>query len=207
MHMQPVMFREVLDRVGHLISKKDTRWQDALEPGLKLAITLRHLATGESYENLCFSFRIAHNTISLIVRDVCEAIIEEYADEVVKLPTTSDEWRDVAEKFGLRWNFHHALGAMDGKHISIRNSKNGESLYYNYKGYYSIIMLTLVDGNYKFLWVDGANGATSDCSIFNQSRLKTALKNEDLGFPEPEPLPADDCDMPYFFIRDDAFPL
>ena len=56
------------------------------------------------------------------------------------------------------------------------------------------------------------NGATSDCSIFNQSRLKAALDDDDddddeLGFPEPEPLPADDCDMPYFFIGDDAFRL
>ena len=97
---------------------------------------------------------------------------------------------------------------MYGKHISIRDPKNGGSLYYNYGGYYSIIMLTLVYGDYKFLSVDiGVNGPTSHCSIFNQSRLKTALENKDLGFPEPEPLPLDDCDMPYFFIRDDPFPL
>ena len=69
-------------------------------------------------------------------------------------------------------------------------------------------MLPLVDGNYKFLWVDvGVNGAISDCSDFNQSRLKTALENDNLGFPEPDPLPADDCDILYFLIRDDAFPL
>ena len=102
----------------------------------------------------------------------------------------------------------YALGAMDGKHIAIRNPKNGGSLYYNYKGYFSIIMLTLVDADYKFLWVDiGKNGATSNCSIFNQSRLKTALEINDLGFPEPDPLPADDHDMLYFLIGDDAFPL
>ena len=40
MRMQPAMFREVFGRVDPLITKKDTRWQDALEPGLKLAITL-----------------------------------------------------------------------------------------------------------------------------------------------------------------------
>ena len=97
---------------------------------------------------------------------------------------------------------------MDGKHISIRNPKNGGSLYYNYKGYYSLIMLTLVDADYKFLWIDvGANGTTSDCFVFNQSRLKTALENDELGFRELEPLPADERDMWYFIIRDNAFPL
>ena len=105
------MFRKVLGRVGPLITKKDTQWRDVLEPGLKLAITLRHLATRDSYHSLCFSFQVTHNIISLIVRDFCEVIIEEYADKVVKLPATPDEWREVAEKFGSRWNFHHALGA------------------------------------------------------------------------------------------------
>ena len=153
---------------------------------------------------MSYFFRVPHTPISFIVRDVCEAIVEEYAEEVVKLPTTPDEWREVAEKFGSRWNFHHALGAMDGKHIAVKNWKNGGSLYYNYKGLFSVIMLTIIDADYKFLWVDvGANGTTSDCSVFNHSRLKTALENGDMGFPEPDPLP----DMPYFLIGDDTFPL
>ena len=96
MHMQPAMIREVLDRVGHLLTKQDTRFRAALEPGLQLAITKQHFA------------------------------------------------------------------------------------------------------DYKFLWVDvRENCATSGCSIFNNSRLKTALENGDMGFPEPDPLPADDCDMPH----------
>ena len=134
--MQSAMFREVLCRLGQLITKIDTRWQPALEPGRShmLAITLWHLTTGESYHSMSFYFKVPHNTISLIVRDVFEAIVEEYADEVVKLPTTPYKWRDVTEKFGSRWNCHHAMGATNGKHIAINNLKNGGSLYYNYKG-------------------------------------------------------------------------
>ena len=49
MRMPPQMFREVLGWVGPLRSKKDIRWHDALEPGLKLAITLWHIATGDIY--------------------------------------------------------------------------------------------------------------------------------------------------------------
>ena len=76
-------------------------------------------------------------------------------------------------------------------------------MYYNYmyNRYFSIIMLALTDADYKFLWVDvGVNGATSDCSVFNHSRLKTALENDDLGFPEQDLLPVDDCDTQYFLI-------
>ena len=51
----------------------DTFWRKALEPGLKLAITLRCLATGNSYKSLMYGFRVASNTISSIIPKVCEA--------------------------------------------------------------------------------------------------------------------------------------
>ena len=208
MRMEPAMFRELLERIGPRISKQDTNYRKALEPGLKLAITLRHMATGETYHSLRFAFRVPHNTISLLVKEVTEAIIAEYGEEVVSFPRTQEDWRQIGETFGNRWNFHHALGALDGKHVAITNPKNCGSVYYNYKGYFSIILMALVDGDYKFVWADvGANGSASDCSVFNASALKEACESGDIGFPDAEPLPNDDKDMPYFIIGDDAFPL
>ncbi len=104
------------------------------------------MATGETYHSLRFAFRVPHNTISLLVKEVTEAIVAEYGDEVVSFPST----QQIGETFGTRWNFHHALGALDGKHIAITNPKNGGSVYYNYKGYFSIILMALVDADYKF---------------------------------------------------------
>ena len=64
------------------------------------------------------------------------------------------------------------MRAIDSKHLAIRRPKNGGSLYYNYKGFHSIILLALVDANYKFLWVDvGTNGSSSDAQIFNDCDL------------------------------------
>jgi hypothetical protein len=184
------------------------RQRAPLEPGLKLAITLRFLATGSSYHDLAFAFRVPHNTISLFVPDVCRAIFEEYQDDVWDTPSTEDEWREVTEVFQNRWNFPHCCGALDGKHIAIQKPRNSGSLYYNYKGFFSIVMLALVDGNYKFLWVEvGANGASSDAGIFSRSSLETALREGTLGLPPPEPLPHDDRDTPFFMVGDNAFPL
>lgn len=180
----------------------------ALEPGLKLAITLRHLATGDSYHSLMYSFRVAHNTISLIVREVCQAIEAEYAQEVIPCPTTAAEWRAIAEEFQTKWQFPHVLGALDGKHVSIRCPRRGGSLYFNYKGFHSIVLLALVDANYKFLWVDvGANGSASDAQIFNQGELKDCILDSTIGFPPDDPIPNDDRPLPYYIIGDDAFPL
>jgi len=50
--MDPAAFREILARVAPRTKKKDTLWRKALEPGLKLAITLCYLATGNSPFNM-----------------------------------------------------------------------------------------------------------------------------------------------------------
>ena len=127
------MFDELLGRLEHRITKQDMWSRPALAPGLRLAITLRYLAAGDSYKSLMYGFRVAHNTICLLVREVCEAIIQEYAAEVLTCPTTPEEWLAIADKFAARWQMPHALGAIDGKHIAVRCPKQGGSLYYNYK--------------------------------------------------------------------------
>ena len=95
-----------------------------------------------------------------------------------------------------------------GGHVAIRCPKNGGSLYYNYKGFHSIILLALVDAKYRFLWVDvGTNGSRSDAQIFNDCNLRLGIVDGTLDIPNAEPLPGDDHDMPYFLIGVDAFPL
>lgn len=71
-----------------------------------------------------------------------------------------------------------------------------------------MVLLTLVDANYKFLWADvGGLSSMSDCQIFNESELKQCLDEGSIYFPDPEPLPNDDIGTPYFFLGDDAFGL
>ena len=75
---------------------------------------MRYLATGDSYHSLMYGFRVAHNTISKVIIQVCEAIIAEYAEEMVPCPTTAEQWKEISKVFSNRWNFHHCLGALDG---------------------------------------------------------------------------------------------
>ena len=62
-----------------------------------------------------------------LVRDFCEAIWDEYGDEVVSNPTTVEGWKEIAASYSSRWHFHHVLGALDGKHIRIRCSVNNST--------------------------------------------------------------------------------
>ena len=54
---------------------------------------------------------------------------------------------------------------------------NSGTFYYNYKGLFSIVLLAVVDADYKFLYCDiGANGAGSNAGIFNDKELKEYLE-------------------------------
>ncbi|KAK3890161.1 hypothetical protein Pcinc_005079 [Petrolisthes cinctipes] len=49
------IFNEILQRITPRISRQDTNWRKALEPGLRLAITLRFMATGEAYKSMALN--------------------------------------------------------------------------------------------------------------------------------------------------------
>ena len=111
-------------------------------------------------------------------------------------------------EFRIRWNIPHALGALDGKHVALKKPKNSGALYHNYKGFFSIVMLALVDGQYKFRWVDvGTDGFCSDAQIFNTCHLKRKIDGCSIGFPDPAPITQGGRDVPYFILADDAFAL
>ena len=84
--MDRQLFDDIVERVTPLIQKKTTFWRKPIPAGLRVAITLRFLATGDSYKSLQYSFRVAHNTISQTVPETCRAIITVYGDEELRTP-------------------------------------------------------------------------------------------------------------------------
>ena len=94
--------------MGPRINKHNANYKETLEPGLKLALILRHLASGTKYHSMFYGWRVPHNTISLLIPKVCQAIIDEYEDEVMrcevmKCPITLEEWRAISsDKFAKR---------------------------------------------------------------------------------------------------------
>lgn len=51
-------------------------------------------------------------------------------------------------------HFPHCLGAVDGKHIRVKKFSNSGSMNLNYKNYFSIVLMAVVDSNYQFIYVD-----------------------------------------------------
>ena len=99
------------------------------------------------------------------------------------------EWKKIAAEFS-HLDFPNCLGAMDGKHVVIEAPPSSGSLYYNYKGTFSIVLLAVVDAKYRFRVVDiGAYGRNSDGGTLSASAFGTALRQNTLGIPADSPLP------------------
>ena len=76
------------------------------------------------------------------------------------MPQTQVEWEKIADEFHKNGIIPSAYGHRR-KHIAIRPPANSGSPFYNYKHFFSLVLL--VDANYKFIYVNvGANGRTGD---------------------------------------------
>ncbi|PIK53163.1 hypothetical protein BSL78_09941 [Apostichopus japonicus] len=199
MRMTHDQFVNILRLVSPMIQKKNTHFREALPADVKLAITLRFLATGDAFRDLQFAFSVPHNSISGFIPEVCDAIYQCLKEHHLKVPNSPAEWNSIADNFHSRWNFPQCIGAMDGKHVLLRCPLKSGSYFYNYKGTFSIVLLALVDAQYKFIYVDvGKNGRVSDGGVFKDSSLDTTLE-EGLNLP-----PTNESHLPYVIVGDKA---
>ena len=79
---------------------------------------------------------------------------------------------------------------------------------YNYKCFYSVVLMALGDADYKFIWADvGSRLVGFRCPNIQQLRAERICGDGTLGLPPPDPVPNDYQDVPYYFLGDDAFTL
>ena len=183
--MTPEFFEVTKTRLEPHLARQATNYRAPISVGEKLALTIRYLSTGESYTSLSCQFRVGRSTISKFLPEVCRAIQDEFTREYLRCPTTPDEWK---EPFWFQACGKESV-LRPRPPVALKKPKNSGALYHNYKGFFSIVLLALVDGQYKFRWVDvGTAGSCSDAQIFNASQLKRRIEDGRIGFPDPAPI-------------------
>ncbi|CAC5403749.1 unnamed protein product [Mytilus coruscus] len=135
----------------------------------------RRADPGESYRSLSYSFRIAPSTVCSIIPEVCDALYQALKDTYLK----------------EKWSYPNCLGAIDGKHVVVQAPCNSGSYYYNNKQTHSIVLMALVDANYRFNYVD----------------VGKSIENELINFPGPKELHGRHQKVPFVVVGDEAFPM
>ncbi|KAM4033511.1 uncharacterized protein ACNLHF_020418 [Anomaloglossus baeobatrachus] len=137
----------------------------------RLLITLRFLATGESFTSLHLQVRVGKSTISGYVRCTCGVIWQKLQPMVMPSPT-EESWLQIAAGFQTVANFPNFIGAVDGKHVRVQKPPRSGSLFFNYKKYFSVVLMAVADAHYKFVAIDvGAYGSTGDSWVLQSSQI------------------------------------
>ena len=109
------------------------------------------------------------STIAQAVYEVSEAIWD-VLHPIYMSPPTIEDWKQIEHHFSTRWNFPNCVGSLDGKHVMIKVPPNSYSLFYNYKGFFSIVLMALVDADYRFIYVDVRDfRSNGDSGIFRNA--------------------------------------
>lgn len=141
-------------------------------------LPFRFLSTGDSFTTIAQSFRMGISTVGSIVKDTCQVIWEVLQERYMPEPT-EETWRSTARRFNAKCGFPHCLGALDGKHVTMQAPANSGTKFYNYTGRYSVVLLALVDADYRFLAVDvGGYGSNSDGGVYANSNLGGPQRRE-----------------------------
>lgn len=144
----------------------------------------------------------------MIVRQVCKAIWKCVMPKCFP-QFTEKFWLETAAEFYEKTNFPHCIGAIDGKHIRCIKPQHSGSLYYNYKNYFSVLLMAMCDASYKFIFIDvGAYGKSSDSTVFKESVFFNRLQNGSLNIPPPQnSFTGLDEPMPFAIVADEGFGL
>ena len=168
-----------------------------------------------------YQYRVSEVSVSGLVPVVCQVIAESVMEGYMSLPDSKEKWLSVTKEFGEKWQFPNCVGVIDGKHVLLINPFNSGSTYFNYKSFFSTVLLTLIDAGYKFLYVNvGCQVCISDDGVFKNSELYYLLVNGEINLPDSRQLPDlsslndsflvesnRESEVPCIVVADDAFPL
>ncbi|XP_071953022.1 uncharacterized protein [Antedon mediterranea] len=202
-HMDKSSFDDILEKITPLIKREDTHMRKAISPEERLALTLRFLTSGNTYQDMECLYRVPRSTLSKLIPETCKAIYDVLKEDYLKVPETEDDWLKVAEGFKEKWQFPNCIGALDGQIIQINPRPGWVSMY---KNNFSIIQMALVDADYKFIYVD-VGCRVDDGGVWHGCSLKKALDDGTINIPGPQCLPGREKPMPHVIVADKVFPL
>ena len=128
----------------------------------------------------------------------------------MEMPELTEEmWLDIADQFHVKTNFPNCVGSVDCKHIRYINPQAAGSNFFNYKKFFSVVLMAVADANLGFVAINvGAYGKEGDSTVFWDSSLGKKLYSNTLNLPPLRCLPNTNANpQPFVMVGDEAFKL
>ncbi|XP_054706919.1 uncharacterized protein LOC129216727 [Uloborus diversus] len=214
-HMSPATFDELCDALRPHFNFEATMMRKPIPFEERIATTMRFLASGCTYTDLMFEFRIGTSTISQLVKDVCTKICH-HLKEMVMTDPNSEKWKAIADDFYKRSDFPNCVGAIDAKQLKViyhtGRRRNGEAKRFSVS---TFVLLAICDSNYLFTDVDviqydqtDPKDPIEDPGLFGDSNIGKKLYNSEMNLPNLCPLPKTERpNMPFVLVAGKAFGL
>ena len=153
------------------------------------------------------SFRVASNTVSVIVHKVCRVLTTKVGPMLVKLPCSDNEMEQLISEMERKYGFPQAFGCIGGTHIEIQQPLKNPHDYWCYKMKYSLNVQAVCDHNGVFIDIDARwPGSVNDAKVFANSKINAALRNGLLPNVYKQLLPGT-SKIPPLLLGDPAYPL
>ncbi|KAI8038738.1 uncharacterized protein LOC128254690 [Drosophila gunungcola] len=203
-HMSFALFQELCSKMEPSLAPKVFSRPDSIRPHEKLALVLEYLASGDNQSHIASSYRISKQRIGPIIESVCVELCKQLKHEMPAW--TKELMLKSAEDFENIWCFPNCVGAIDGKHVSIKAPARSGCEFNSNKGNHSLVIMAVSDAKYRFTYLDiEAYGSESDINAFTHCKLGKAILLDQLNFPDDKP--RNEVMLPYYLVADDAFPL
>ena len=127
-------------------------------------------------------------TVCQIVFGVCNEIVKRMWKKSVSahFPKIEDMFREKIIDIDERWQFPSRQAAVDGCDLPLKCSLGGETTakeYHNFKIFYSVVLMAVVDAKYRFIWASVGYPGNSHDSIILQSTGTFGKKSRISGDP------------------------
>ncbi|KAH7977556.1 hypothetical protein HPB49_002343 [Dermacentor silvarum] len=181
--VNPSTFRYLVISLQCVLERQVTNMRKPISAEKRVAVGLYRLCSSAEDRTIAHLFGIGRSTVNIVYREFCRAVVDIHEGTWVRMPR-KEEIAEQMREFHAVTGFPQAMGALDGCHFPISPPKKDAADYYDYKGWYSIILLAVADHRYRFLYLKVESlGRCHDAHVYGRSRLKTIVESDHFNSP------------------------
>lgn len=147
---------------------------------IRLALTLRFLASGSYQRNICNELfgPVSQSTFSRVLSVMLTIMEGSICNKYITLEMDEREQNRNMNYFYEHFNMPGTLGALDGTHVTIIKPNEYQHHYFNRKGIHSLNVLVISDAftNVRYVNANYA-GSNHDSHVWQMSEAREYIQN------------------------------